>query len=154
MPELPEVETIRREVLPFVRGKTVTGVEVIDHRNIKGMAPAEFQKKMKGQKILDIERKAKYQLFKLASGNYMVVHLGMTGRLLFSPDKYVKVIFNLSGGKKLYFSDARLFGKLWFYESYPPLKLGPEPLDKVETAPVSSLPDSLSEIFGRRPKAG
>jgi formamidopyrimidine-DNA glycosylase len=130
MPELPEVETIRREVLPFVRGKTVTGVEIIDHRNIKGMAPAEFQKKMKGQKILDIERKAKYQLFKLASGNYMVVHLGMTGRLLFSPDKYVKVIFNLSGGKKLYFSDARLFGKLWFYESYPPLKLGPEPLDK------------------------
>jgi len=128
MPELPEVETIRREVLPYVKGKTITGVEIIDPRNIKGISPSVFKKKIAGQKILDIERKAKYQLFKLASGKYLVIHLGMTGRLLFAPDKYVKVVFNLSGGKKLYFSDARIFGRILFFDSYPQLELGPEPL--------------------------
>ena len=130
MPELPEVETIRRGVLPRVRGATIKSVQIIDHRNIKKIKPADFKKKVIGQKILDIERRAKYQLFKLASGNYLVFHLGMTGRMLFSPDKYVKVSFKLSNGKTLYFSDARLFGKIYFYNEYPPLKLGPEPLDK------------------------
>jgi formamidopyrimidine-DNA glycosylase len=130
MPELPEVETIRRGVLPRVKGATIREVEIIDHRNIKKIKPAEFKKKVVGQKILDIERRAKYQLFKLASGNYLVFHLGMTGRMLFSPDKYVKVSFKLSNGRTLYFSDARLFGKIWFYDKYPDLKLGPEPLDK------------------------
>lgn len=144
MPELPEVETIRREVLPFVRGKTIKGVEIIDPRNIKKITPAQFKKKIAGQKILDIERKAKYQLFKLASGKYLVVHLGMTGRLLFDPDKYVKVIFDLSGGKKLYFSDARLFGKIWFYDKYPELKLGPEPLTKEFTW------QKLKELLSKR----
>jgi formamidopyrimidine-DNA glycosylase len=130
MPELPEVETIRREVLPFVRGRTIKTVEIIDPRNIKKISVPLFKKALAGQRILDIERRAKYQLFKLASGQYLVVHLGMTGRLLFRPDKYVKVVFRLSGGKALYFSDARLFGKLYFFDHYPPLKLGPEPLEK------------------------
>jgi len=130
MPELPEVETIRRGVLPNVRGATIKSVAITDPRNIKKIRPADFKKKVVGQKILDIERRAKYQLFKLASGDYLVFHLGMTGRMLFSPDKYVKVSFNLSNGKTLYFSDARLFGKIYFYHDYPPLKLGPEPLEK------------------------
>ena len=52
----------------------------------------------------------------------------MTGRLLFAPDDYVKVIFHLSGRRVLYFSDARLFGKIRLYPHYPELKLGPEPL--------------------------
>jgi len=83
---------------------------------------------------VEVSRRAKYILFRLASGKYLVVHLGMTGRLLFSPDDYVKVIFNLSGKRALYFSDARLFGKIRFYEHYPELKLGPEPLSNEFTA--------------------
>jgi formamidopyrimidine-DNA glycosylase len=130
MPELPEVETIRRGVLPRVRGATIKGILITDHRIIKKIKPADFKKKVTGQRILDIERRAKYQLFKLASGNYLVFHLGMTGRMLFSPDKYGKVSFKLSNGRTLYFSDARLFGKIYFYDGYPPLKLGPEPLEK------------------------
>lgn len=130
MPELPEVETIRRDVLPFVRGRVIRKVEVIDPRNIKNITPSQFKEKLLGQKILDVSRRAKYLLFKLASGNYLVIHLGMTGRLLFTPDDYVKVIFHLSGDRVLYFSDARLFGKIRFYEKYPNLQLGPEPLSE------------------------
>jgi formamidopyrimidine-DNA glycosylase len=130
MPELPEVETVRLDVLPFVKGKTIKNVGIIDPRNIKGISPARFKKRIARQKIVDVKRRAKYLLFELDSGNYLVVHLGMTGRLLFAPDDYVKVIFNLSGNRALYYSDARLFGKVRFYENYPELKLGPEPLSK------------------------
>jgi len=135
MPELPEVETIRQDVLPFVRGREIKKVEIIDPRNIKGITPSLFVKKVVGEKIVDLERRAKYLLFKLASGKYLVIHLGMTGRLLFAPDDYVKVIFHLSGKRALYFSDARLFGKIRFYSHYPELKLGPEPLQEDFTVP-------------------
>jgi formamidopyrimidine-DNA glycosylase len=134
MPELPEVETVRQDVLPFVKGRTIKNIEIIDPRNIKGIAANKLKKKLTGQKILDVKRRAKYLLFKLASGNYFTVHLGMTGRLLFAPDDYVKVIFHLSGNRVLYYSDARLFGKIRFYEGYPDLSLGPEPLGREFTA--------------------
>lgn len=127
MPELPEVETIRRDVLPFVKGKTFTGLKVLDHRNIKGISPQQLGKNLRGKKILGIERRAKYLIFPLSPKGYLVVHLGMTGRLLFAPDGYVKLVFLLSGDKKLYFSDARLFGKVRYYDNYPDMKLGPEP---------------------------
>jgi formamidopyrimidine-DNA glycosylase len=144
MPELPEVETVRLDVLPFVKGRTIKNIEIIDHRNIKGISAKQFRKKIVNQKIVDVERRAKYLLFKLASGKYLVIHLGMTGRLLFSPDDYVKVIFNLSGNKALYFSDARLFGKIRFYDHYPPLKLGPEPLTRDFTV------EKFKEILKKR----
>lgn len=130
MPELPEVETVRQDILPFVKGRAIKNIEIIDPRNIKGIAPLQLKKKLVGERILDVERRAKYLLFRLASGRYFVVHLGMTGRLLFAPDDYVKIIFHLSGDRMLYYSDARLFGKIRFFEGYPDLKLGPEPLSK------------------------
>jgi formamidopyrimidine-DNA glycosylase len=134
MPELPEVETVRQDILPFVRGRAIKNIEIIDPRNIKGIKPSQLKQRLVGQKIKDVERRAKYLLFKLASGNYFSVHLGMTGRLLFAPDDYVKVIFHLSGKRVLYYSDARLFGKIRFFNGYPDLKLGPEPLGRDFTA--------------------
>ncbi|MGB9612647.1 MAG: bifunctional DNA-formamidopyrimidine glycosylase/DNA-(apurinic or apyrimidinic site) lyase [Candidatus Margulisiibacteriota bacterium] len=128
MPELPEVETIRQDVLPFVKERVITKVEIVDPRSLKGISSSQFQKTLLGEKIVGVERKAKYLLFKLTSGRYLVIHLGMTGRLLFSPDDYVKVIFHLSGNRILYFSDARLFGKIKVFNGYPNLNLGPEPL--------------------------
>ncbi|NQU16789.1 MAG: DNA-formamidopyrimidine glycosylase [Candidatus Saganbacteria bacterium] len=130
MPELPEVETVKRQILPVVAGRVITSLEYIDRRNIKNISSKEFKRKIVGDKILDIERRAKYLFFKLKSGNWMVIHLGMAGRVLLKPDKYVKIIFGLSGGKKMYFSDTRLFGKIWLYTKYPELGLGPEPLEK------------------------
>jgi formamidopyrimidine-DNA glycosylase len=144
MPELPEVETVKREISPYVKGKIIRDVKIIDARVIKGISPREFKKKLTGDTILNVERRAKYLSFKLKSGKYLVIHLGMTGRLLFSPDKYVKVIFKLSGNKTLYYSDLRLFGKVKLYNHYPILKLGPEPLSKEFT------PRLLKELLSKR----
>jgi formamidopyrimidine-DNA glycosylase len=130
MPELPEVETIKREIAPFVKGKIISSLEIIDHRNIKGLSPKELRKKLAGKKIAGIDRRAKYLVFPLSPAGFLVVHLGMTGRLLFAPDKYVKVVFNFKNGAKLYFSDARLFGKIRYFDEAPKLDLGPEPLTK------------------------
>ena len=129
MPELPEVETVKEDVLPFVKGRVIKKIEIISLRNIlKGISPSRLKKELEGEKIVGVERRAKYLIFKLASGRYFTIHLGMTGRVLFAPDDYVKAIFYLSGGRALYFSDARRFGKIRFYKKYPDLKLGPEPL--------------------------
>ena len=130
MPELPEVETIRREILPFVKGKVFSRLEIKDPRNIKGISPKKLEENLKGKKILDIERRAKYLVFPLSPKGFLVVHLGMTGRLLFEPDPYLKITFVFTGGKKLYFSDARLFGKVRFFDEDPKLDLGPEPFSK------------------------
>lgn len=130
MPELPEVETIRREILPFLRGKVFTGLEIIDKRNIKGATPQELERKLRGKKILDVERRAKYLAFHLSPKGYLVIHLGMTGRLLFASDPYVKLIFLFKGNKKLFFSDARMFGKIRYFDGEPDLDLGPDPLTR------------------------
>ena len=131
MPELPEVETVRRDILPYVKGKILKKVEVLDKRNLKNISPLKFSQNLKSQKIVDVERRAKYIIFKLKSGQAFVIHLGMTGCILFEPDKYTKIIFHLKGDRKLYFSDMRLFGKIWFYKEYPLFRgLGPEPLAK------------------------
>ncbi len=144
MPELPEVETVRRDVLPYLKGKTIKDLKIIDGRVIKGISPSKFKSGVIGEKIIDIKRRAKYLLFRFISGKYMVIHLGMTGRLLFAPDKYVKVIFKLSEGKDLYYSDLRLFGKLKLFKHYPELKLGPEPLSSEFT------PELLKELLSGR----
>lgn len=130
MPELPEVETIKREIIGTVKNRTLVGVEYKDPRNIKEMSPQIFKEEISGEKILGVERRAKYLLFKLKSGRYLVIHLGMAGRLLLKPDKYLRLTFKLSGGKELYFSDLRMFGKIWLCPGYPDLKLGPEPLSR------------------------
>ncbi|MFH2034098.1 MAG: bifunctional DNA-formamidopyrimidine glycosylase/DNA-(apurinic or apyrimidinic site) lyase [Candidatus Margulisiibacteriota bacterium] len=138
MPELPEVETIRQHLQPYVCGTTIKNIEILDPRSIKKIAPARFKKNVEGQKILRVERRAKFLVFQLKNKTAFVIHLGMTGNLLFKPDKYVKIIFHLSGGlpagrqgKKIYFSDIRLFGKIYCHKKYPLFpELGPEPFDE------------------------
>jgi len=129
MPELPEVETIRRDMEPYVLGRAIKAVKALRARNVlKGISAKGLQKALKGQKIEKVERRGKFLIFKLASGNCLVIHLGMTGRVLKAPDRFVKVTFMLSGGRSFYFSDIRMFGKVMFFRSYPTFKLGPEPL--------------------------
>jgi len=129
MPELPEVETIRRDIEPFVRNRAIKAVGAIRAKNVlKGIGAKGLERALKGQRIERVERRGKYLIFKLASGNCLIIHLGMTGRILKAPDRFVKVTFNLSNGKSFYFSDIRMFGKVSFSKTYPVLKLGPEPL--------------------------
>ncbi|MCX5750643.1 MAG: bifunctional DNA-formamidopyrimidine glycosylase/DNA-(apurinic or apyrimidinic site) lyase [Candidatus Saganbacteria bacterium] len=147
MPELPEVETIKRGLAPFIKGKKILEVEMLRPKLIKGMSPSIFAKKVKGDTILGIERRAKYLLVPLKSGNTLIFHLGMTGALLKSvhkkplsktgeeAQKYIRI----SGNVILDFSDLRLFGKIWLVPSKKVLeqkeikKLGVEPFSKAFT---------------------
>lgn len=140
MPELPEVETIRRDLIRDVKGKKVKDVEVLNSKVIKEPSPSEFKRRIKGSSFRDFLRRAKVLAIKLSSGDYLVVHLRMTGQLVYSADKEKKarVIFDLSNGKYLSFNDQRLFAELRLVRDWQKLKfvkgLGPEPLEKSFTA--------------------
>jgi len=151
MPELPEVETIKRELSPFLKGKKILKVEVFRPKLIKGLSASAFSRKLSGDTILGIERRAKYLILPLKSGQALIFHLGMTGALLKSKktppksktgreaQKYIRIKFHLSGGTYLDFSDLRLFGKVWYLplRKVPDLpeikKLGVEPFSKAFT---------------------
>ncbi len=161
MPELPEVETIRRDLLPFVTGRTITSAWVSDNapRLVQLIAPAEFERLLPGHRIEDVSRRGKYLIFNLdrgpssgadapfRTGMLWVVHLRMTGRLRHSdsecePDPYLRAKFSLDDGTWLCFSDVRKFGMIWLVDDWALVHsgLGPEPLDEeFETAAFASL---------------
>ena len=133
MPELPEVETIKNELSPHIIGRRFTGVTVCDTKPVKQPSVEEFRRKLKGQSINDLERRGKYLIFRLSSGETLVIHLKMTGALLLNPkqpDGYARVIFRLDDGSQLAFTDRRRLGALWLLENELAVtgKLGPEPL--------------------------
>ena len=135
MPELPEVETTRRGVEPFCRGRAVRAVIVREPR-LRWPVPDTLATGMAGQIILAVERRAKYLLFQTAAG-IALVHLGMSGslRVVRRGDPVARhdhVDVALAGGHSLRFNDPRRFGCfLWLApgERHPLLaNLGPEPL--------------------------
>jgi formamidopyrimidine-DNA glycosylase len=134
MPELPEVETIKNELLPHIMGRTITGVAVYWDKMVKQPSVGEFCERVTGQKITDLTRLGKYLFFHLGSGEKLVMHMKMTGSLLINPsdDKFARAIFQLDNGSSMYFRDPRKFGKMWLAkdESAVAEKLGPEPLEE------------------------
>lgn len=81
MPELPEVETIRRSLL-FLEGETICEVEVHRPKSIRGLSAEEFARKLEGRKLLELARRGKYLLWHFEGHLTMVIHLRMTGQLL------------------------------------------------------------------------
>lgn len=140
MPELPEVETIRRDLERDIKGKKITGVEILNPRVIKEPAPSEFKRRLKETVFADFLRRAKVLAIRLSTGDFLVVHLRMTGQLIYSAKKEEKarVIFILSDGYYLNFNDQRLFAELRLLDDWQKLKfvreLGIEPLEKEFTA--------------------
>ncbi len=136
MPELPEVQTIVDDLAAAgVVGRTITRATVRWPRSIGKPDPRTFCKRVCGRNILGIGRRAKYLVFALSDGIWMVVHLRMTGRFELlparkSPAKHVHVVFALDDGRQLQFHDTRKFGR--FYLTEDPKRffqaLGPEPL--------------------------
>ncbi len=136
MPELPEVETLRRELASVVKGKTIKSAVVKWPKMVLPLSPAEFQRKTKNKKITDISRRAKVLIIKLSDGNSLLIHLKLTGQLIYQknkktkkqenklvvgghpqkggvvglPNKFTHIIFNFIDGSKLYFNDLRKFG--------------------------------------------
>jgi formamidopyrimidine-DNA glycosylase len=144
MPELPEVETVKRTLQPRLAGLTITGVHLSLPRIVKTPDPEEFKKIIINKKILKIERRGKYLLIALSGGYTLAVHLRMTGRLVYAaadlpPAKHTHVVFHLDNGRQLIFADMRQFGGMWLLPT-PSLgslagykDLGIEPLDECFT---------------------
>ena len=136
MPELPEVETTRRGISPFLVGQTVQTV-TIRQRQLRWPIPAELDNALPGQIITAVNRRAKYVLLQTAAGTALV-HLGMSGSLRITDcdtawKKHDHVSIELNNGRCLRLHDPRRFGALLWtsapVEQHPLLrKLGPEPL--------------------------
>jgi formamidopyrimidine-DNA glycosylase len=121
MPELPEVETLRRDLEREVVGKRVKQVEVSGMRSIRRHPNKKhFSGKLEGHKITGIDRRGKYLLLTLDDGDILVAHLGMSGQLLRTkggarekPDKHTHVVITFTQGGQLRFVDPRTFGELF-----------------------------------------
>lgn len=118
MPELPEVETVVRQIRPELLGKKFWKFQAFNASTFLPSVEA-FEAVLPGKTIQEIRRKGKYIIFDLTGDYVMVVHLRMTGMLLFKPSerlkKFVRGEFIFSDAKKLLFSDIRKFGKIWLY---------------------------------------
>jgi len=168
MPELPEVETLKRELEKSLLGQKITKVQVLWPKTIKPLSPLTFQKRLVNQKISGLSRRAKMLILDLSNDEHLTFHLKMTGQLIFVPKKgdlisgghptndvqtpgrHTRLIFHFSTGDILYFNDLRKFG--WArllnkdeltssIEHY-----GPEPLEKDFTQ------NYLKNLFSKYPK--
>ena len=134
MPELPEVETIKRDLEKIIVGKKITEVCVCNPKVIRYPSPDKFKKGIEGSCVKNVLRKAKVLILELSGGKSLVIHLKMTGQLVY-PGNGLKsrVSFKLSDGKQLDFNDQRLFAELRLLRDWRALEfiknLGPEPFD-------------------------
>lgn len=147
MPELPEVETVRRGLAPALEGRTIRKVDVI-RRDLRTPVPDGFEQRVAGHRIEKVSRRAKYLLLELAGGGAVLIHLGMSGHLFVTKDntprvleKHDHVVMTIEGERQLVFNDTRRFGIMDFLErgaDHPDRRLdtlGPEPLGNALSAP-------------------
>ena len=155
MPELPEVETVKRVLEPQISGLQIEHVTVDRPEVIAHPTAAEFLEVVDGQTICGMGRRGKFLRLLLASGDSVVLHLRMTGCLLLTPsgdplEKHTHVVFRLDDGDDLRFIDTRRFGRFWLIRSGESDvhsgigKLGPEPFDASLSA------EYLLASFGKR----
>jgi formamidopyrimidine-DNA glycosylase len=141
MPELPEVETIRRQLAPSVEGRRLAKLDVLDARWCEPLAPAELADAVHGRVVERLSRRGKYLVWELEDEVYLLMHLRMTGTLLWEPGerlRYVRVWLELAGTgdarRRLAFADPRRFGTGELALGRPALeeffaaRLGVEPL--------------------------
>lgn len=142
MPELPEVETVVRQIAPVIVGRTFKhallrgkGKQGVLHQTLsRGISL------LPGATVLEVYRKGKFIVLRLSGGLAMVVHLRMTGMLLFEPSarlkKFIRAEFRFGDGFKMYFSDIRRFGRIWVADEREAIRLcglgrlGPDPLEE------------------------
>jgi formamidopyrimidine-DNA glycosylase len=146
MPELPEVETVRAGLLPVMEGQLITLAQV-NRPDLRFPLPEKMADRLSGQRVEGLRRRSKYILADLSSGETLLVHLGMSGRMLVSgatlgtfhhehpaPAKHDHVVFHMENGARVTFNDARRFGAMDLMsteragEHWLLKDLGPEPL--------------------------
>ena len=150
MPELPEVETIKNGLVPHLAGRVFTGVKVHDTRPVQDLDLEEFCSRLIGREVKGLERRGKYMIIRLSDGENMVVHLRMTGALLWDPcgeEPFTRVEFYLDNGGRLVYSDVRRFGTIYLTRHPEKIvgKLGIEPLSKDFT------PAILAKLLSNHP---
>lgn len=141
MPELPEVETIRRQLAERLPGRTVTRVDVADALLVSPEDPRAFAAQVEGRRVRQVGRRGKYLLVELDSGDTLAVHLRMTGRLHWRPpgedgeeERFLRARFDLDDGSTVTFGDMRRFGRAWIVpagadrDGYWAGRVGIEPL--------------------------
>ena len=134
MPELPEVETIRRELAREITNKKIVDFKTTKPKLIKEPSVAGFKKGVIGEGVKEVSRKAKLLIIKLREDKFLVIHLRIAGWLLYGEeDPRARAVFYLSDGKVLNYMDSRVLGELRLCKDYRDLefvkKLGPEALD-------------------------
>ncbi|MFI5009800.1 MAG: bifunctional DNA-formamidopyrimidine glycosylase/DNA-(apurinic or apyrimidinic site) lyase [Solirubrobacterales bacterium] len=139
MPELPEVETIRRQLAPLVEGRVLHAIEILDPRWSRPLAPGELTDALLGRRIEKLGRRGKYLIWSLAGDVHLVQHLRMTGAVLCEPKPepaHVRVRLQLRPERRLVIVDPRRFGTGELLlggqalEEFFALRLGLEPLDE------------------------
>ncbi len=135
MPELPEVETIRRELAPLLMGRRILHVVIRWPRLVDRPAADEFCRRLEGRTFHAVRRRGKYLIFDLDSGEHWIVHLRMTGQLHVreadvGPDQHTHALLTLDDGRVVHYRDQRKFGRFYLVEDEDQVVggLGPEPL--------------------------
>jgi formamidopyrimidine-DNA glycosylase len=153
MPELPEVETVRRGLTPVMEGQVIARATV-NRPDLRWPFPPDMAERLTGQRVTALRRRSKYILADLTSGESLLIHLGMSGRMLVSgdplgrfvhdhpaPEKHDHVVLDMEGGARITFNDPRRFGAMDLLptmtaEAHPLLaRLGPEPLGNTFNEP-------------------
>jgi formamidopyrimidine-DNA glycosylase len=150
MPELPEVETIVNDLRPSLKDRSFADITILWPRMVLQPSAEELRRRLPGQVIKDIGRRGKYLIFRLASGEALILHLRMTGSLLLKrkgdkhpvSNPYITAIFRLDNGTELVFTDRRKLGTVSLAKDESELneKLGPEPLE----------PDFTPQVLAKR----
>jgi formamidopyrimidine-DNA glycosylase len=145
MPELPEVESVRRQLEPALVGRRLERVTIDDPRLVRPYEPAEVAAELEGERIVAVERRGKYLIVRFESGRVLLIHLRMTGSLLhvaggtLQDDPHRRAVVTLDDGSEVAYRDVRRFGT-WLLlepgeaEPYLSARVGDEPLDALFTA--------------------
>jgi formamidopyrimidine-DNA glycosylase len=145
MPELPEVETVRRDLETRIVGRTITSCRISPDapRLVQLVPPAAFCRQLRGRTVRGLRRRGKYLIIDLDDGRSWVIHRRMSGNILYRkpadpPDAYTRAVFTLDDGHELRWIDLRKFGTMWLVEDAAMVMeaLGPEPLDAAFTPEV------------------
>src|SRR2546426_4886417 len=135
MPELPEVETVARDLRPLITGATIVDATTLWGRTLRGVTADDFADGVAGRRIESVGRRGKQLVVELSGGAFLTIHLKMTGQLFVvrqdgPEDPYVRLVLELDDGREVRFRDIRKFGKIGLYVAAddPFGAIGPEPL--------------------------
>jgi formamidopyrimidine-DNA glycosylase len=143
VPELPEVETIRRQLEPELVGRRIEAMEVLDERLTRPEDPRTVERACAGRRIEAVERRGKYLMLRLDGGRWLVMHLRMTGNVVLGESgpevRFLRAVIRVEGGVSVLFTDARRFGTAVVLDDddvdeYMELRAGVEPLTQELTA--------------------